>query len=260
MVTLTGCALLAATGVLLGVVAAISRDRVLRVGAVIGLLGGYSALLALWLVAQIGHLFLPRETEYELRDLAFWLAPFYLLGIIGWAIWSPRHSWKIWTAVLGLALGILVFNFSCPFTAYSDRLYVRRNQEALSSLVADVIAYERIRSMDPHYMRALNGTFVLYQVEKADSPSHLKRVPLAAVLARDGIEPAKYADFERRLSVLHLMAFWVDSGQVTLARSRGGGSLYRPQDPPLKPGAPLGNSGRILRVLADGWYWYSSVN
>jgi hypothetical protein len=214
MVTLTGFALLAAVGVLLGVAAAITKVRLLRASALVGLFGVYGTLLGLWLVAQIGHLFLPRATEGELRHLAWWLAPFYSLGIITWAVWSPRRPGKLWAAALGLAVGILVFNFTWPLRAYSDRLYVRRHQGTLSSLVGDIIAYERIRSMDPDYMGAVNGTFVLYPNEKADSASHLKRVPLATVLARDSIDPAKYADFQRRLAV---------------ARSRGGGVLYVPR-------------------------------
>ena len=244
-------------GVLLGVAAALAKGNALRLAALVVLFGGYSTLLAVWLVAEIAHLFLPIATDNQLSGIAWWYAPFYTLGIIIWALWPPRRL-KLWATGIAFAAGIVVFNYTWPLRALSDRLYVERRHEALTSLVADITEYKRIRQFDPVYVRALNGTSFLYP--GADTASYLKRVPLDSILARDGIDPTVLADFQNRLADLHLMAFWADSGQVTLARSRDVGLLYRPPNqPPLAPGAPLGNAGRIVRVFAKGWYWYSSA-
>ncbi len=220
------------------------------------LFGGYALTLGLWLFAYIGHLFLSRSTEDTLSTWGFYVAPLFAGAIVLYAVSPPRRP-KMWSAGVAFAVGILVFNSTWPLRAQSDRLYVQRHQSALNRLVADIIAYKRIHQMDHDYMHAVNGTFFLYP--GAQAAPHLKRVPLNTVLARDSIDPIVYADFEHRLAELHLMAFWADGGEVTLARSRGGGLLYHPQDPPLTPRARLGNSGRIVRALAKDWYWYSSV-
>lgn len=252
MVPLTGFALLATAGVLLGVAAAIAKVKLLRAIALVALFGVYGTLLGFWLVAQVGHLFLSRATQHELSDLGWWLTPFYTLGSIIWAVWPPRRR-KIWTTVLAFVVGLLVFNFTWPLTRLSDRLYVQRHQAQLDSLVADIIAYGRIRQMDYDYLPSVNGTFVLGAA--LDSTSHLKPVPLATILTRDSIDPKKHADYQRRLAGLHFMAFWAESEQVTLVRNRGSGLLYQSRHSTLKPGDRLGNNGRIVQVLAPRWYY-----
>ncbi len=218
------------------------------------LFGGYTAALALWLFSYVGHFFLSRSTEDTLSAWGFYPTPVLFLGILLYAVIPPRRK-KVWAAGIALVVGILVLNFTWPLKAYSDRLYVQRHKAALDGLVAEIIAYERIRSMDYDYLPAVNGTFVLLPGQSAASAPHLRRVALATALARDSIDPAKFADFQHRLAELHFMAFWTDRGEVTIARSRGDGLLYRSSGTPLERGTPLGNNGRVVRVLAKNWYY-----
>jgi hypothetical protein len=244
-------------GLLLGILAGVAKGDAIRKTALVVLFAAYGFLVSMWLVGQIGHLFLSRATELSLTGAPWFYTPFYTLGIVIWALWPPRRA-RGWAAGIAVVVGVLAFNFVWPLRAHSDRLYVDRRLGALHALVADILDYKRIRQMDHDYIRALNGSGFDYP--GSSSAPHFKRVPLEAIFARDSIDPRVFEDFERRLAELHLMGFWADSAGVTFSRDRDTGLLYRlHDDPPLQPGAPLGNAGRIVRVLAKQWYWYSSA-
>jgi hypothetical protein len=163
--------------------------------------------------------------------------------------------------------------FSLWATPYAGnvglRLFLRPRQAELEAFVRDIDGYGRIHAMSDglRLYKALNGQPVTFEPGPVDSAlAWAQTVPVAWVLARDGIANSRYQDFRQRLIKLGLLDFEATTTCVRFGRDgfithRYGYVYVRKQWMPMSSGSgflPIEAARGSLEHVSGNWYYYSS--
>jgi hypothetical protein len=192
-----------------------------------------------------------------------------LLVVLGYALWRPNSAK---TKKAGVALLLMViFVPSIPQIAkIGDYLFFNSRKAALNEFVKDILTYEKIINMSNglRHFKELNGELVGYtdgEIDKEEMQGMRRRKPVAEVLSRDDIDPAKYEEFRNRLRQLEFIEFEVQPGYVAFLYDgfldNLSGYLYTRDGAAPPPMRTLLFLSHLigLRSLGNGWYSFSTT-
>jgi hypothetical protein len=226
---------------------------------VLALLG---AALTLWVLTAFLHLFLRGNDDLLVLLFSLPVLGLCALALIVHAIVRPSRR-RALVSALALAASVILLLGTPHIRHAGTHLFLAVNGKALDGFTREIISYGKIHEM----YGGLNGELVARNAPdvERDPPSPLlPRLPLEEVLARHGIDMARYDAFAARLIELRLLGFELSAGHVAFVA--GGlmdnlsGLLYvREGSEPPAPGASVFTTEFVsLRHITGRWYSFGT--
>lgn len=233
-------------------------------------INGQFLLLVLGLLAlTTGSLFLGGATDFLLFFVGFPLLATSAVVVLAGALWRPRWR-KLFNALVTLSAGVEALTFIPDASRLGRHLFFVSRRDGLEAFEEEIRAFGRIHSMSDgtrHY-KDLNGALIAYEaatVGTIPGVTAVPTLPLADVLARDDIPPAKYDEFRKRLIRLKFIQFQVEPDYVAFLHDGLLDNLYglmhvRPGRKPPRLHSELFAAELVsLRPLGDGWFWFGTT-
>jgi hypothetical protein len=226
---------------------------------VLALLG---AVLTLWVLAAFLHLFLRGNDDLILVLFSLPVLGICAIALVFHAVLRPSRR-RALVGALALGVSLLVLLATPHIRHAGTHLFVALNGEALDEFTREIISYGKIHEMNG----GLNGELVARDapdVERDPPAPLLPRLPLEEVLARHGIDRARYDAFAARLIELRLLGFELSGSHVAFVTGgmvdNLGGLLYVREgfEPPALDTSVFTTRLVSLRHIRGRWYSFGT--
>lgn len=225
--------------------------------------------LALLLIADLLSKFIGDFTSLALALLG---AAGGLAGatlVLAWTAFRPTGA-KAFAALAAAHCGAVAIILLPHAARAGDAVFWWSRRDATNAFVAEIMSYDRIRSMSDgqRYYTELNGELVTYHPRGVDPLRGLGRpvMPVEAVLDRYEIDPTVYTTFRKRLIKLHFIEFEVTDDYVAFVYDGFLDSLWgyvwvRPGHNPPAYGSEFIEATQLvhLRPMGGGWYSFATT-
>jgi hypothetical protein len=239
--------------------APVRERRISFHGVVLALLG---AVLALWVLTAFLHLFLRGNDDLLVLLFSLPVLGLCALALLVHAIVRPSRR-RAAVSALALGASVLVLLATPHIRHAGTHLFVALNEKALDGFTREIISYGKIHEM----FGGLNGELVARDapdVERDPPAPLLPRLPLEEVLARHGIDRARYDAFAARLIELRLLGFELSASHVAFVTGgmidNLGGLLYVREGfgPPALDTSVFTTRLVFLRHIRGRWYSFGT--
>ena len=232
-------------------------------------LGQFGCVLLLLATVQLFAKFIGGVSDFLLFIYGLPALLLSAVVVLGWALVPPRWA-KLRVAALALLVGTGLVALSPRLRRTGDRLFFESRRADLEAFTADILAYGRIHEMSDglRHFKELNGELIALRHAEVDTlraPGLRPTLPVARVLARDGIDRQTYDVFRERLRELKFIEFEVHRGFVAfvydgMLDNVDGYLLVRAGHEPPALNSEIFSSQLIaIKPLGSGWYWFATT-